>query len=399
MVDPNNSFWLSTTKSPVIRDTACEQITERSETRGCHIGCSTTNKRSVAIDRSFNPSSDIVLNGLSLAARLDYANLIDIPTFDDVMNEVMTPPVFTVVHIPKSVCSLIADVLSGEFRLCVRHSILGMVRLFAFAKSVLRVPHRGGKTRRHVIKSLFLSCIKQWQIGDMVSLWLEARNDASRFDNKSFTSVDVGISNARRAIRLAREGRYIDAVRSLSSEGCADHNNSAAYEELLSRHPDCQLADCSYGTPPSLVVESKDVLSSLLSFPKGSSPGGSQLRAQHLLNAICCTIAPAAQFCLDSLTVFMNNLVAGKLPTCIAPCLVGALLTAVKKKNGGYKPIAVDETIRRLASRLCCAATKPHLEELLLLYGQIGVTVKGGLEAAVHTVRSFISCHSSEEDL
>ena len=97
-----------------------------------------------------------------MAARLDYANSIDIPTFDAVMNEVMALPVFTVVHIPKSVRSLVANVLSGEFRLCVSHSILGMVRLFAFAKSVLRVPHRGEKTRRHVIKSLFLSCIKQW---------------------------------------------------------------------------------------------------------------------------------------------------------------------------------------------------------------------------------------------
>ena len=45
-MDPNNSFWLSTTQASVIRDTAdSEQITERSETRGCHIGCSTTSKR------------------------------------------------------------------------------------------------------------------------------------------------------------------------------------------------------------------------------------------------------------------------------------------------------------------------------------------------------------------
>ena len=169
------------------------------------------------------------------------------------------------------------------------------------------MPHRGGKARRHVIKNVFLSRIKQWQNGDMVSLWLEARIDASRPDNKTFTSVDVGKSNARRAIRLAHEGRYSDAVHSLSSEGCADHNNSAAYEELLSRHPDCQLPDCSYDTPLSLVVENKDVLSSLYAFLKGSSPGGSQLRAQHLLDAICGTIAPAAQSCLDSLTVLMNN--------------------------------------------------------------------------------------------
>ena len=65
----------------------------------------------------------------------------------------------------------------------------------------------------------------------------------------------------------------------------------------------------------------------------------------------------------------MNNLLAGKLPTCIAPWLVGASLTALKRKNCGYRPTAVGETIRRLASRLCCAATKPRLEELLLPYG------------------------------
>ncbi len=147
------------------------------------------------------------------------------------------------------------------------------------------------------------------------------------------------------------------------------------------------------------MVENKDVLSSLHAFPKGSSPGGSQLSAQHLSDAICGTIAPAAQSCLDNLTVFMNNLLAGKLPTCIAPWLVGVPLTAPKKKIGGYRSIAVGETIRRLASRLCCAATKPRLEVLLLPYGQIGVAVKGGLEAAVHTVRSFISCHSSGKDL
>ena len=93
------------------------------------------------------------MNGLSLAARLDYANSIDIPTFDAVMNEMMTLPVFTVVHIPKSVRPLVADILSGEFRLGVNHSMLGMVRLFAFAKSVLI-----GVGRRDVMLSKIYFC-------------------------------------------------------------------------------------------------------------------------------------------------------------------------------------------------------------------------------------------------
>ena len=32
-------------------------------------------------------------------------------------------------------------------------------------------------------------------------------------------------------------------------------------------------------------------------------------------------------------------------------------------------------------------------------YGQVGVGIRGGLEVAVHTVRSFIDTHSAEENL
>ena len=133
---------LSTTQASVIRDT--DDDAKRSETRGCHTGCSTTNESSVSINRSFTSSSDIVLNGLSLAAHLDYANSIDISSFDAVMNEVITLPVFTVVHVSKSVRQLVADILCREFRLCVNHSRLGIVRLFAFKKPVLCMPDRGG---------------------------------------------------------------------------------------------------------------------------------------------------------------------------------------------------------------------------------------------------------------
>ena len=118
-----------------------------------------------------------------------------------------------------------------------------------------------------------------------------------------------------------------------------------------------------------------------------------------MLGAICGTIAPSGQSCLDSLTFFGNNLIAGKLPTTIAPWLCGAPLTALKKKSGGFGPIAVGETIRRLASRLCCLSVRPRLEELLLPYGQVGVGIRGGLEVAVHTVSSFIDTHSAEENL
>ena len=153
-----------------------------------------------------------------------------------------------------------------------------------------------------------MSRLKQWKNGDLVSLWLAARLDARCYNNNNSSDSALSSSNARRAIRLSREGRYSDAVRSLSSEGCVDYSNSAAFAELLACHPDHSLPDGHMEMPAPLVIESKQVLECLKAFPRGSSPGASRLRAQHLLDAICGTIAPSGQSCLDSLTCFVNNL-------------------------------------------------------------------------------------------
>ena len=123
---------------------------------------------------SSSSQSDIVLNGLFVAATLSSSE-IDLKVFDAVMNEVMSLPIFTVVHVSKSVRPLLAEVLSQEFQLSVSHGAVGFMRLFAFAKSVLRVLSRGGKKRHHNVRNAILSRLKPWKNGDLVSLccdWL-----------------------------------------------------------------------------------------------------------------------------------------------------------------------------------------------------------------------------------
>jgi len=95
----------------------------------------------------------------------------------------------------------------------------------------------------------------------------------------------------------------------------------------------------------------------------------------------------------------MNHLLAGKGPSCLAPWLCGAPLTALLKKSGGVRPIAVGEVLRRLASRLCCLTVRPSLPHIFLPYGQVGVGISGGLESAIHTTRHFVSCHGSNSSL
>ena len=66
-------------------------------------------------------------------------------------------------------------------------------------------------------------------------------------------------------------------------------------------------------------------------------------------------------------------------------------------QSGGIRPIAVGEVIRRLVSQICCTAVKPHLQEVFLPYGQVGLGVRGGLEAASHTLKFYITTNSSRE--
>ena len=188
-------------------------------------------------------------------------------------------------------------------------------------------------------------------------------------------------------------------MRILGSAGCASHDDASALKDLHDRHPTHVLPHWSDNIPPPLVVNTEAVMRVLEAFPKGSSPGGSKMRLQHLLDAIRGTSSPFATICLEQLTHFMNKLLSGKIDHRIAPWLSGAPLTALRKKPSGFRPIAVGEVLRRLASRLCCSAVRPYLPDAFLPYGQVGVGVKGGLEAAVHGIRKLIADNSHNDNL
>ena len=83
----------------------------------------------------------------------------------------------------------------------------------------------------------------------------------------------------------------------------------------------------------------------------------------------------------------------------MAPWLCGAPITALHKKNGGVRPIAVCKTIRCLVTHVCCFSVRDDLPNLFLPYGQVGVGIKGRLEAAVHSFRHYLHCHEDIPDL
>ena len=80
----------------------------------------------------------------------------------------------------------------------------------------------------------------------------------------------------------------------------------------------------------------------------------------------------------------MGHLCAGRAPPEVTPHLCGATLIACRKKNGGLRPIAVGEVLRRLTSKcLACLVQQDAVQALSPL--QVGVGVKCGCEAIVHS--------------
>ena len=72
------------------------------------------------------------------------------------------------------------------------------------------------------------------------------------------------------------------------------------------------------------------------------------------MDGVCGSSAPASVECLNSLTGCINCLLAGTLDSHLVPWFCGAPLTALAKKGGSFRPIAVGETLCCLVSKVCC---------------------------------------------
>ena len=133
------------------------------------------------------------------------------------------------------------------------------------------------------------------------------------------------------------------------------------------------------------------MLEALRGFPKGSAAGPSGLRPR------CSRAGPAS--CSEALSDALNTLVAGRTPSCLAPALAGAALFALNKKDpGDVRPIAVGETIRRLASKCFCAETKETAADYLRPL-QVGVACPLGAEATVSAIAQYVRRHIASHKL
>jgi hypothetical protein len=91
----------------------------------------------------------------------------------------------------------------------------------------------------------------------------------------------------------------------------------------------------------------------------------------------------------EALAAFCTQFVRGELPELQRDLFCGARLIPIAKKPSGIRPIAVGETLRRLAAKCLVekhqAAVIEYLEPL-----QLGVGVRGATEAIIHRVKEWL---------
>ena len=257
-------------------------------------------------------------------------------------------------------------------------------RLLLFAPQAL-----GRGTPRSVRSSLTRDMKENIQLFLSSSSLVEAHNPCDELRTQSSRGCNI-----RRAVnsKLA-QGDVAAAVRLVASDDTVLEPTDEVLNALKLKHPSTP-SDTRPIPPPDPDIRTSlsadDVLKALRSFKPGSSGGADGLRPGHLLDLTSSCTADAGVRLTESIVKLCDRLANGHIPPHARDLLFSANLTALRKKDGGIRPIAVGNTFRRLAAKVIC---QPAVRSLApdLIPIQLGVGVPGGCEAASHAIRSVFS--------
>ena len=126
-----------------------------------------------------------------------------------------------------------------------------------------------------------------------------------------------------------------------------------------------------------------------MSFPNRSAAGLDKIFPQIFKDLVSKSKGNEGLKFLKSLTKLINLIGDGKIPEPLRPCFFGAKLISLIKIDGGLRPIAIGNTVRRIASK--CTGSKA-LSERQIFFGnvQVGCGTKRGAEIAAHSFRNLI---------
>ena len=185
-------------------------------------------------------------------------------------------------------------------------------------------------------------------------------------------------------------GDMMAAIRMIASDYSVITPTAEVVISLKLKHPPSPLD--LHPPPTELVsqtsVRDEEVMVALKSFCPSNAGGVDGLRPGHLKDLVGPQTAEAGQRLLKALADIFSKLLQCHIRQ-QARDLFAANLTALLKKNGRIRPIAVGDFFCRLASKIAMKRVIMVLQRQLPPF-QLSVSVSGGCEAAAHTVCSFV---------
>ena len=283
----------------------------------------------------------------------------------------------------------LASILMG---VTTENDVESWIRLFNFSSRCLAVPRRGG--HRRSLASLINAQLQE-----------ERNSVPSQLHRSSYlqsTSNRVTTANlAKRVSSKLEDGDFRGAVRIACSQDSLAPMSEETLSSLRAKHPRQSDGSC---LPPAPQVDTLlmplaegEIMQAIRSFPCGSAGGPDGLRPQHLVDLTSASAERGGRELISALSSFIHHVLEGHTPSSIQPVFFGANLIALNKKEGGIRPIAVGNTLRRLASKCAC----PHILsslEVSLAPRQLGYGTPMGSEAAVHAARCYLESMSTSSN-
>ena len=257
-------------------------------------------------------------------------------------------------------------------------------RLLHLGTRCFRAPPRGGQ---------------RWSLATSINRQLSEESDPLPVNQRPWHPSHNPLSHlAARVSTKLEEGDFRGAVRLACSDDTLTDKSDSTYTALQQKHPpphpDTSIPPCPDNLPNPISVSEDDIAQAIRSFPSGSAGGPDGLRPQHLKDMIA-GHSGVGRTLLSVLASFITMVLAGKTPLLIRPLFFGATLVALRKKEGGIRPIAVGCTLRRLAAKVIGEKLWDDMCNLLAP-AQLGYGTKRGAEAAVHASRVYL--HNLEPD-
>ena len=324
------------------------------------------------------------------------------------LREVLALNLSTVRHVPGSVRPRVQLAVAQALRgLVDGMDAISLWRLQAFPKLVLRgtgdPKAHPGLDAGHIIAAR----LDQWEAGSFCDLWLQAKAENDKGKKQppkpkgtapKLKPTDEKLVGAMRA--LVAEGAPRKALNLLTSDGLHDLTDPTVLPRLQALHPAGSPVDLSAlpavpdpGLPSLEDIKfwSDAVIKGVADFPRGSAPGPSGLRPSCLYDLL--KRGPHVSKLVTELAAFVALAAHGMLPADLAPLFGAASLIPLRKPDGGVRPIAIGETLRRLVGKALMHLPKlmGELKALAPLQCGVGIvnaceSIGQGLQALVDTL-------------